>query len=252
MKRSLLISVVLHVSTIALLWTIPVPELPHAPFARATPIVPPYRAPMPVTRKANTSPRGPLRTVVRAFHISDRLPLPAQPQVAPAIPDPPVFLSPDIGSPELPTAFSQLPAPPVRRVVAATGAFDAAVPPDHAKARTEISTGSFGDASTAAAGLHSKRASDAALSSAAEILVKPRPAYTEEARRLRIEGEVLLEVLFQASGEARVLHTIRGLGHGLDDNAITAARAIQFRPAKRGDAAVDSTAVVHIVFQLAY
>ena len=96
------------------------------------------------------------------------------------------------------------------------------------------------------------RASDTALSSAAEILVKPRPAYTEEARRLRIEGEVLLEVLFEASGEARVLRTIRGLGHGLDENAIAAARAIQFRPAKRGDAAVDSTAVVHIVFQLAY
>jgi hypothetical protein len=42
------------------------------------------------------------------------------------------------------------------------------------------------------------------------------------------------------------------LGHGLDENAIAAARAIQFRPAKRGDTAADSTAVVHIVFQLAY
>ena len=118
-------------------------------------------------------------------------------------------------------------------------------------AHTEISTGSFGDASTAV-GSRSRKASVPAISSAAEILLKPRPAYTEEARRLRIEGEVLLEVLFGASGEARVLRTIRGLGHGLDENAISAARAIQFRPAKRGDAAVDSAAVVHIVFQLAY
>lgn len=252
MKRSLFISVVLHVSTIALLWTIPVPELPHAPFVRATPIVSPYRAAMPVKRKATTPPRGPLRTVARAFRISDQVPPPAQPQFALAIPDPPVISSLDIRLAELPAAFPELPRPPVRRVIAPTGAFDATNPPDHAKARAEISTGAFGDASTAAAGSHSTRASDAALSSAAEILVKPRPAYTEEARRLRIEGEVLLEVLFQATGEARVLHTIRGLGHGLDENAITAARAIQFRPAKRGDAAVDSTAVVHIVFQLAY
>jgi len=87
---------------------------------------------------------------------------------------------------------------------------------------------------------------------AAEILFKPRPAYTDEARRLRIEGEVLLEVLFAASGEARVLRTLRGLGHGLDESAIAAAHEIRFRPARRGDAPVDSSAVVHIVFQVAY
>jgi TonB family protein len=200
---------------------------------------------------------------MRLFRVPDPVrpvqPLPAQPQVTLAIPDPPILRSPDVVPPEPPAtflehpaAFPELPAPPVRRVVAPTGAFDATIPPDHAKTRTEISTGTFGDASATTAGSHSKRASDAALSSAAEILVKPRPAYTEEARRLGIEGEVLLEVLFQATGEARVLRTIRGLGHGLDENAIAAARAIQFRAAKRGDAAVDSTAVVHIVFQLAY
>jgi TonB family protein len=67
-----------------------------------------------------------------------------------------------------------------------------------------------------------------------------------------MEGEVLLEVLFAASGEARVLRTIRGLGHGLDENAIAAAREIQFRPAQRDGKATDSTAVVHIIFQLAF
>jgi TonB family protein len=85
-----------------------------------------------------------------------------------------------------------------------------------------------------------------------EILSKPRPAYTEEARRQRIEGEVLLEILFTASGQVRVLGTVRGLGHGLDENAIAAAEAIRFRPAERAGIAADSTAIVHIVFQLAY
>ncbi len=85
-----------------------------------------------------------------------------------------------------------------------------------------------------------------------EILSKPRPAYTEEARRQRIEGEVLLEILFAASGQVRVLGTVRGLGYGLDENAVAAAEAIRFRPAERAGIATDSTAIVHIVFQLAF
>jgi TonB family protein len=85
-----------------------------------------------------------------------------------------------------------------------------------------------------------------------EILSKPRPVYTEEARRQRIEGEVLLQILFAASGQVRVLGTVRGLGHGLDESAIAAAGAIRFRPAEREGVAADSTAIVHIVFQLAY
>src|SRR5207244_6621997 len=45
-----------------------------------------------------------------------------------------------------------------------------------------------------------------------DITSKPRPDYTDEARKLRIEGEVLLRVLFMSSGEARVLEVIRGIG----------------------------------------
>jgi TonB family protein len=136
--------------------------------------------------------------------------------------------------------------------VVVTGAFNATISSKPAEAHTQITTGAFGDASAVSPENRARQNTDAAISSAAEILLKPRPAYTEEARTLRIEGEVLLEVLFSASGEAHVLRMIRGLGHGLDENAIAAARAIQFRPAKRGDTAADSTAVVHIVFQLAY
>jgi TonB family protein len=85
-----------------------------------------------------------------------------------------------------------------------------------------------------------------------EILSKPRPLYTEEARRSRIEGEVLLEVLFAASGPARIVRVVRSLGHGLDETAMAAARDIRFRPAQRDGQPVDSSAVVHIVFQLAF
>lgn len=85
----------------------------------------------------------------------------------------------------------------------------------------------------------------------AEVLSKPNPAYTEEARKMKIEGEVLLEVVFESGGKVKVNRVIRGLGHGLDEAAIHAAESIHFRPAMRDGQPADSTAVLHIVFQLA-
>jgi TonB family protein len=85
----------------------------------------------------------------------------------------------------------------------------------------------------------------------AEILMKPTPVYTDEARKLRIEGEVLLDVVFESSGKLQVVRVIRGLGHGLDEAAIRAAEQIRFKPAMRDGRPADSTAVLHIVFQLA-
>lgn len=85
----------------------------------------------------------------------------------------------------------------------------------------------------------------------AEILSKPLPIYTEEARSSKIEGEVLLEVVFEATGKIHVLKVVRGLGHGLDDAAVRAAEQIRFKPALRDGQPSDSTAVLHIIFQLA-
>lgn len=86
---------------------------------------------------------------------------------------------------------------------------------------------------------------------AVEILGKPRPLYTEEARRLRIEGAVLLRILFGADGRLRVQSIVRGLGHGLDENAALAASQIQFRPATQNGQAIDQSAVIRVQFQLA-
>jgi TonB family protein len=85
----------------------------------------------------------------------------------------------------------------------------------------------------------------------AEIIYKPTPAYTQEARGLKIEGEVLLEAVLEASGSLHVIRVVRGLGHGLDDNAIKAAQQIRFKPALKDGQPSDSTVVLHIIFQLA-
>jgi TonB family protein len=85
-----------------------------------------------------------------------------------------------------------------------------------------------------------------------EITYKPNPTYTAEARQLKLEGEILLEVMFGANGQLHVNRVVHGMGHGLDETAMAAANKIRFKPALRNGVAVDSTAIVHVVFQLAY
>jgi TonB family protein len=84
-----------------------------------------------------------------------------------------------------------------------------------------------------------------------EILYKPRPVYTDEARKLKMEGEVLLEVMFGANGQLHVNRVVQGLGHGLDEAAVSATNKIKFKPAQRNGVAVDSTNIVRVTFQLA-
>ena len=84
------------------------------------------------------------------------------------------------------------------------------------------------------------------------ILEKPDPVYSDEARRLGLEGEVLVEVIFQASGDVRVLRVANGLGHGLDEAAVRAAQQIRFKPALQNGKPADFPATVHIQFQLAF
>ena len=84
-----------------------------------------------------------------------------------------------------------------------------------------------------------------------EILSHDRPDYTEEGRKLGIQGEVLLRVRFSASGQVCVLNVVQGLGHGLDEQAERAAEKIRFTPAESNGQQVDSVAVVHVIFELA-
>jgi TonB family protein len=82
------------------------------------------------------------------------------------------------------------------------------------------------------------------------IQSKPAPVYTEEARRLRVEGDVVVQVVFTAAGEIRIVEVVRGLGHGLDEAAVAATRQIRFTPARRDGQFVDYPATIHVVFAL--
>jgi len=140
------------------------------------------------------------------------------------------------------------------RVVVASSGFGDGVAIGKARGTSagSVQAAGFGDMDVAAPPtVQSRPAPQAANLVPAEIISKPLPAYTAEARAQRIEGEVLLEVVLEASGKLRILRIVRGLGHGLDDAAVQAAEKIRFKPALRDGQPSDSTVVVHIVFQLA-
>jgi TonB family protein len=84
-----------------------------------------------------------------------------------------------------------------------------------------------------------------------EVLSKPAVQYTSEARALRVEGDVVLNVTFLANGQVVVHGIVRGLGHGLDEEARRVAEQIRFRPATSNGHPVDVTTRITITFQLA-
>ncbi len=84
-----------------------------------------------------------------------------------------------------------------------------------------------------------------------EVISHPRPEYTPEAKQLKIQGDVVLEVRFSADGRCHVIRVVRGLGHGLDEQAIRVAEETHFKPATRDGKPVDITTYYRIDFQLA-
>jgi TonB family protein len=141
----------------------------------------------------------------------------------------------------------------VRGTVASSGFGNGvAIPPSTAKRGGTVQSAGIADASVVTEAPKKKALPSESPSTMVEILDKPRPQYTAEGRRMRIEGDVVLDLVFLANGTVQVNNVISGLGHGLDEAAVRAAQQIKFKPAKRDGQPVDFPARVRIEFQLAY
>ena len=137
-----------------------------------------------------------------------------------------------------------------RRSVNAGGFNDGEAAAPVRAARGKVKAGGFND-EVIAATPRERNKPKSKLDSPVEVLSKVQPAYTDEARRMRVEGEVVLEVTFKADGRLEILRVVDGLGHGLDEAAVAAARKMEFKPARRDGRPVDFTATLRVVFQLA-
>jgi len=63
------------------------------------------------------------------------------------------------------------------------------------------------------------------------VLFKPQPSYTEQARRRRINGHVVMRAELRPDGFIGEVSIVSGLDDGLNQRAIDATRAIVFLPA---------------------
>ena len=142
----------------------------------------------------------------------------------------------------------------IKGTIASAGFGNGIAQPGHGDGRANgqgVQASGFASQQVATNAGHHALDDTAALTTQVEILYKPKPVYTDEARKLNLEGEVLLEVTFGANGELHVTRVVRGLGHGLDEAAVAATNKIKFKPAQRNGSSVDFTGVVRVTFQLA-
>jgi TonB family protein len=82
------------------------------------------------------------------------------------------------------------------------------------------------------------------------LLWKIEPEYTDEARRARVQGTVVLHIEVDTRGQAQNITVRQSLGLGLDERAIEAVRRWRFRPGYRNGKPWATAALVQVNFRL--
>jgi periplasmic protein TonB len=82
------------------------------------------------------------------------------------------------------------------------------------------------------------------------LLYRVEPEYSEEARKAKYQGIVVLYVEVDPNGRARNVRVLQSLGLGLDEKAIEAVRKWRFRPGYKDGRPVTVAATVEVHFRL--
>lgn len=85
---------------------------------------------------------------------------------------------------------------------------------------------------------------------APRVLYSPEPEYSEEARKAKYQGTVVLWVVVGSDGRTRDVHVQRSLGMGLDEKAIEAIRQWRFEPGRKDGVAVAVQVNIEVNFRL--
>jgi periplasmic protein TonB len=86
--------------------------------------------------------------------------------------------------------------------------------------------------------------------SAPRAIYAPDPDYSEEARKARYQGTVILWMIVGVDGHARDIRVLRSVGLGLDEKAIQAVRTWKFDPARKDGHPVAVQINVEVAFRL--
>jgi len=277
--RSYTASGLAHVCAAALLVALTIPVAKHTPrppqsVALIAPVVPqrisPPRFQPQREAKLPVIPTRPAPAALPKFVPPPAAVKPVS-RSADVIPEAPKAIALDVPQHTAPPLAAELPVAPKAEVH--TGTFDQTAATVTSAARRTVSVGAFGDESGAPGGGGARGGAPVKLGgfgdqtaadsgkqpghppetstyTPVEILFKPKPVYTKDARDAKVEGEVSLEVVFLATGEIRVGRVLRGLGHGFDEAAQQAAALVRFKPAMRGGVPVDTPATIRITFAL--
>jgi TonB family protein len=81
-------------------------------------------------------------------------------------------------------------------------------------------------------------------------IYSPDPEFSDEARKNKYQGTVVLHLIVGADGKTSNIHVIRSLGMGLDEKAVEAARQWRFDPAKKDGQPVPVEVDMEINFRL--
>ena len=82
------------------------------------------------------------------------------------------------------------------------------------------------------------------------VIYRRDPIYSEDARKAQYEGTVVLEAIVRKDGSVEIVRVVRGLGLGLDENAMEALSEWRFSPAIRNGQPVDVAVNIEFNFTL--
>lgn len=82
------------------------------------------------------------------------------------------------------------------------------------------------------------------------VLYKQEPEFSEEARRAKVQGTIVVEVVVGTDGKAHDIRVRNSLGLGLDEKAVEAVSQWRFRPAMRAGKPIATGATIYVNFRL--
>ncbi len=82
------------------------------------------------------------------------------------------------------------------------------------------------------------------------VLYQVEPEFSEEARKAKYQGTVVLAIEVGEDGKPRGFHILQGLGLGLDEKAIEAVSRWKFKPATRNGKPIRAPATIQVNFRL--